>query len=222
MTQKENLLVKLYETKNEYNQLTGREDRYDIGKMSEYQIPNMARKMTVAEIENHIRIAESCLENAKKEAIREEYLKTEEGQKALESIREQKRSLYAKYQTRKDEVTAEVNALVEHTEFKVLRLGDTHAELQFGTHQFDTVDVYYDNYNLGEDEPRFEVSVGSTGSFGIDDRRAKYYIAFGKLLASPNLEAVKCLLLGLNKEYEVMSKEAYKLRKEEENLGSNK
>lgn len=218
-TKKESLLIKLYETKNEFTQFTGNGSRYDIEKMSEYQIPNMAQKMTAAEIENEIRIAESCLENAKREASRREYLESEEGKAALAAIKEKKDNLFSKYQSLKSNTMIELTELLSGTGFSIKCFGDRSAELSTGTHQFNSIDIYYDNYRFFNEGPCFEVSVGSTGSFETDSDRAKFYIALGQFLSNPNIENIKTLLLGYNEKYNELSKEVRKLNNAEEKLG---
>lgn len=177
MTQKENLLYKLMEVKNQIAEVKG-ETVNEIDTKS-WQFVRKARESRVYELQQKIEAAERSLEKAKKQAKENEWLQTEDGKAYSIRLKAKEEELTNAYDESEANAIKELNAYIKqqlgnqwglcyfnesHIEIgvvdegKQLKKDGTYNEI-FG-HSFE---IFLGLDENGED--RFDINYGCLGSF---------------------------------------------------------
>lgn len=225
MTQKENLLVLYYGICNELADLKHEDKKFDIDSLIENGVVKWhARKFSVADLNDMIQMAKNSIERHKKVVARNAFLMTEDGKKALLNIRNRRVRIHKELEQLEDKTSEELNKILAEyvsSELKVRRISRTHVEIGICEgHQFSSFEIFFETRRLGSGEPRFEVSIGSTGCFGLGSERAKLYVLLGRFLSTVAQNKAMNLLLGFNEHYEEQGKKLYEIDKEEKELGT--
>lgn len=224
MTQKEELLVKYYETMNEVAKLNETGYTHNVEQMvANGEIRNEARKTTAYILEDKLEAAQNSLMLVKKNKARKAYLATDEGMAAYDEIEQKKETMFSEMTSMTDEVSAAINELLAehiHTNLKVRRLAPEFVEIGLEPgHQFNEFHIFFGKNLFDKSKERFEISVGSTGSFDLGSERATFYYCLGQFLSSMVQNDVRKLLFGYNDYMEDYSKKWNALQKEQDNLG---
>ena len=225
MTQKENLLVLYYGICNELADLKHEDKKFDIESLIDKGVVKWhARKFSVADLNDMIQMAKNSIVRYKKAAARNAFLLTEEGKKALLNIKNRRVRIHNLLDEIEKNAAEKLNKiLAEHvsSELKVRRISRTHVEIGIDkAEQFSSFEIFFEARRFGSGEPRFEVSVGSTGCFELGSERAKLYVLLGKFLSTVAQNKAMNLLLGFNEQYEEQGKKLYEIDKEEKELGT--
>ena len=203
MTRKESLYKQWLEIQNaDATLFLNREAPHNIEKMEATgRLRRDAERYTVAELEDKVQKEDHLFNYHRREHAHNNWLETEEGQKEQAEFKAKKEQLRALRAQAVEQVTKQVNGLLGNygPDMHITRLDDTRAEVAVREHQFDRFDIYFDNYNWGEREPKFEVNVGCTGSFALDSERCAFYAQMGAFLGSADAWTVRQLLLDFNK-----------------------
>ena len=218
MTRKESLLKQLYEIENASATLfLNREAPHNIERMeASGRLGRDAQKYTVAELEDKIAGADREFQSYRRKSAHEAWLKTQEGQEAEAEFKAQVESLRDAYAQAKEQVTRNVDGILAQygPTMHVHRMDDSRAEIAVGEHQFDRFDVYFDTETWGERKPKFEVNVGTTGSFSLCSDRCDFYTQMGAFLGSADAYTVRQLLLDWNDFTQKNREKYFNLRKE--------
>lgn len=228
MTKKESLLLEVCRLENEYASINSEPRKYDIEELTERMwFYGNSRSFTVYELENKIQGIKNSISKLLKEQEIDAYFQTAEGA-ALKA--ELEAGIKAKH--------AEIDNLTESTEdflkgwihellgesWSVRYLCDRRVEFCatdadgkpiFGQ----TLEVYFNRKRASWDDERFELNVGTTGSFDIlDSDRAEFYIALGTFLgAKDKMAELRELLLDYADQMNAIWKEGRQLKERLEN-----
>lgn len=199
MTRKENLLTIKYNLQNQLRSLRG-EELWDIESLtSGYRFHQLARSSREADLTEEIeRLQRSIKEQERDNDIAsktEAYYQTEEGRARQAELQQYLRLEDVDRNLRSTEMRQELNQWIgdfigEH--WRLLSLSTSCVKFAVWSevsHSFvfgQDFTIYYDLSRTGEIE-RFEVNVGTTGSFSATDSeigdRARFYADFGHFLS---------------------------------------
>ena len=205
MTDREKLLLKTYEIRNQIKELKG-EELFDIESFAgSWTFRSDAKNETIASLQQKIENLTRELEAAKKaKALKDRidaYLSTEEGKQRMATLEEQKALELAVFRNYRDESFARLNRFAKEVigdgwaleslcdNFVKFSIEDPQRrngrDFVFGQ----SVEVYFEQHSFFDSEKeRFEMSIGSTGCFDIQATeygdRSRFYIEVGKFLGN--------------------------------------
>ena len=200
LTNKEAMLVAIYELSNELDILEGKEPRYNVeAKVATYRFTKEAKDARLADLEERVEnykqlVARKKAENEKAAKI-DAYYSTPEGAERRTKLEADRAVLAGEYEAYKG--AAEVlfkdwikHFLGNHWTVKCMHPGYVQFciwDADKGAFVFGSdIEVSYEKYDYWKKGEKFETNVGSMGTFDIFDTRtitrARYYIDLGKFL----------------------------------------
>ena len=209
MTRKENLLIEIYNLRNQIAEIKGNK----IVNIDEFSQTRKFRDEAAdwKEIELKLRIEElkKNLEKAKVEAAQQAaadaFYATEEGQAFKRECEEKRALLYIEFENNENATLLSLDIQVKAAlgaQWKVDRLSTTYMELAVTDESNkkilgQSVSIHFEKERWGDGQQRFEINVGTCGSHDLlpEERgytMADFYIGIGKLHANTELlETIK-------------------------------
>lgn len=204
MTRKETLLLRTYELRNAIRTAKGKTDElYDLEALqNEYSFRRDAQRYKEYELKVRIEELEAGLESVKlEEAAKAEaarFFATEEGAARKAELEQQKAAAVAELENLEMAKLTGLDIIVKANlgnHWKVTHLSTTCCYISTmadGKEVFGQgLEIMYDRKDWFTGAPKFEVNVGSCGSFDMTKHeigdRARFYMDLGRLLANQSL-----------------------------------
>lgn len=206
MTRKEALLVKKYELQNELKTLRGEEPLNLQEMTSGWRFREAVNRARVNELEDDIERLECAIEGQQHEneikAKTEAFYATREGAAYKASLEGQLKECYTTQETLAANFEARLNTLIQNCLGARWAVKSCHKDrVDFGVRTGEDfifgqdIEIYAEK-NYWDEGERFELNVGTTGSFKLEcedpNARRLYYIDLGTFLADTvSLAAIK-------------------------------
>ena len=226
MGKKEKLANQYLELKKEFDGPDFKEN------LSSNQVSFLVREFKAVDLEDKIEAMTRALAEKRRKAKIEAYYNTEEGAKIKAQLENRIEELTAQHVTNKDEfskwVSTEIEKMLGKNWICTVGFGYSSAHIEIGLKNTDTkhnfifefghsFNIYFDAYNFGAKEPKFEMNYGTLGAFDLlkNTQRPEYLLGMATLVNNKDfLQALmaKCILhaqvdKNISKEYDQIEKQ---------------
>ena len=229
MTRKENLLIEIYNLRNQISEIKGnkivnieefsqtRKFRDEAAEWKEFEL-----KLRIEEFKKNLVKVQI---EAKQQAAADAFYATEEGKAFKQECDEKRLLLCFEHSNVENSTLIELEIAISNAlgaQWRVGNLSTSYVELAvvdadnkkiFGQ----SVSIYYEKSRWGDRKPRFQINVGTCGSHDLlpaDRTRsmAEFYIGIGKLHANIELlEGIRNTLFGYAEKIADIQKEVHEL-----------
>ena len=229
MTRKENLLIEIYNLRNQISEIKGnkivnieefsqtRKFRDEAAEWKEFEL-----KLRIEEFKKNLVKVQI---EAKQQAAADAFYATEEGKAFKQECDEKRLLLCFEHSNVENSTLIELEIAISNAlgaQWRVGNLSTSYVELAvvdadnkkiFGQ----SVSIYYEKSRWGDRKPRFQINVGTCGSHDLlpaDRTRsmAEFYIGIGKLHANIELlEGIRNTLFGYAEKIANIQKEVHEL-----------